>query len=116
MTPQNPDTVLQDILDRCQEFHTPCGDGALMWRKWDRLNSSEAPVILLHGGYGSWNHWVRTIPDLETHFPVLAPDLPGCGDSAEPIQPYDAEALARIISEGLDRVTSNWEHYHLVGF
>ncbi|MCC6534369.1 MAG: alpha/beta hydrolase [Burkholderiales bacterium] len=39
------------------------------------------PLVLLHGGMGSWTHWSRNIPALRAHFTVHAPDLPGCGDS-----------------------------------
>jgi pimeloyl-ACP methyl ester carboxylesterase len=38
------------------------------------------PLILFHGGMGSWTHWVRNIPALSSRFTVHAPDLPGCGD------------------------------------
>jgi pimeloyl-ACP methyl ester carboxylesterase len=39
------------------------------------------PVVLLHGPGGYGAHWMRVIPDLvETHR-VVAPDLPGHGDS-----------------------------------
>ncbi|MPZ45471.1 MAG: alpha/beta fold hydrolase [Betaproteobacteria bacterium] len=38
------------------------------------------PLILFHGGMGSWTHWARNIPALGSRFTVYAPDLPGCGD------------------------------------
>jgi pimeloyl-ACP methyl ester carboxylesterase len=38
------------------------------------------PLILFHGGMGSWTHWARNIPALRGRFTVYAPDLPGCGD------------------------------------
>lgn len=39
------------------------------------------PLVLLHGGAGSWTHWIRNIPALRARFTVHAFDLPGCGDS-----------------------------------
>jgi 2-hydroxy-6-oxonona-2,4-dienedioate hydrolase len=39
------------------------------------------PLILLHGGMGSWNHWTRNIDALAARFAVHLLDLPGCGDS-----------------------------------
>jgi pimeloyl-ACP methyl ester carboxylesterase len=58
------------------------------------------PLVLLHGGAGSWTHWIRNIPALARHYSVLAIDLPGCGDSpdvprdVEDAQYVDAVALA----------------------
>jgi pimeloyl-ACP methyl ester carboxylesterase len=39
------------------------------------------PLVLLHGGMGSWNHWTRNIDALAARYTVHALDLPGCGDS-----------------------------------
>jgi 2-hydroxy-6-oxonona-2,4-dienedioate hydrolase len=39
------------------------------------------PLVLLHGGMGSWNHWTRNVDALAARFTVHALDLPGCGDS-----------------------------------
>ena len=57
-----------------ERFETPCGDGRMVWRSW----GSGRPILLLHGGAGSWRHWIRTLPAL-SHRRVLAPDTPGLG-------------------------------------
>ncbi len=41
------------------------------------------PLVLLHGGHGSWTHWVRNIDALARRFRVIAFDLPGYGASPE---------------------------------
>jgi 2-hydroxy-6-oxonona-2,4-dienedioate hydrolase len=33
--------------------------------------------VLLHGGAGSWMHWVYTVPVFSRSYRVLVPDLPG---------------------------------------
>lgn len=38
-------------------------------------------MVLLHGGTGSWTHWIRNMPTLSRHYRVRAYDLPGFGDS-----------------------------------
>ena len=46
------------------------------------------PLVLLHGGMGSWTHWCRNVTALARKFTVIAVDLPGYGDS------NDAAALS----------------------
>ena len=116
MTNTNPRAILDSLLARCQELRSPCGDGDLVWREWGAANTERPPLVLLHGGFGAWNHWVRTIPALESQFRVIAADLPGCGDSADPPQPYDAASLAEILSSGLDHILSDDAPFDLVSF
>ena len=91
---------------------TPCGEGSMAWREW----GEGPPLVLLHGGYGSWTHWLRNIEALGAHYRVIAADLPGLGDSATPPGPITPEGLAAIISRGLDEVLPDGERFHLVGF
>jgi len=77
---------------------------------------SGPPLVLLHGGYGSWMHWIRNVLPLSGHFTVIAPDLPGLGESATPTEPHTAEGLARIIVEGLDTVLPRHADLHIAGF
>ncbi|MGI8557409.1 MAG: alpha/beta fold hydrolase [Solirubrobacteraceae bacterium] len=46
--------------------------------------AGEPAVCLIHGHDGSWRNWLETIPQLARHRCVLAPDLPGFGDSPLP--------------------------------
>ncbi len=95
-----------------QRVETPCGDGSLVWRIW----GSGPPLVLLHGGYGSWTHWIRNVPVLSRQFTVIAPDMPGLGDSATPPEPWTAEGLASIVVAGLDTVLPPGVKPHLAGF
>lgn len=81
-----------------RRLETPCGDGAMVWRAFG--DDSLPPVVLLHGGFGSWMHWLRLIPLLVPRWRVLAPDTPGLGDSAEAPAPYSAPSIAAIIADG----------------
>jgi len=46
--------------------------------------AGEGPdFVLLHGGVGSWTHWVRNVDALARRFRVLAFDLPGYGASPD---------------------------------
>jgi 2-hydroxy-6-oxonona-2,4-dienedioate hydrolase len=100
------------IAAEAQRLETPCGDGSMVWRVW----GSGPPLVLLHGGYGSWMHWIRNVTPLSRRFTVAAPDLPGLGDSATPPEPHTAEGLAGIIVEGIDAVFPSHAVLHLAGF
>jgi 2-hydroxy-6-oxonona-2,4-dienedioate hydrolase len=84
----------------------------MVWRVW----GSGPPLALLHGGYGSWTHWIRNVIALSRAFTVAAPDLPGLGESATPPAPHSAEGLARIIVEGLEVVFPKYARLHIAGF
>jgi 2-hydroxy-6-oxonona-2,4-dienedioate hydrolase len=95
-----PGAIVARIDASARKIETPCGDGHMVWHLW----GTGQPLVLLHGGYGSWTHWLRNIASLEKSFTVIAPDLPGLGDSATPPAPHSAESIAAILVEGLDRV------------
>ena len=117
MTEPSPQDTLDSLRSRCREAHTPCGDGQLVWRFWGEAEPERPAVVLLHGGFGAWNHWVRNISALETDFRVFVPDLPGCGDSDDPPEPYDAASLAAILSDGLDHLfAEDGASFDLVAF
>ena len=53
------------------------------------------PVLLLHGLGATNASMLPTLFDLAADHRVIAPDLPGFGDSAKPIRSYDAAFFAR---------------------
>ena len=82
---------------------TPCGAGTMPWRIWDTDDKAPKPtLVLMHGGSGSWTHWLRNIEFFEQRYRVLVPDLPGLGDAAELSAPYTAQQAAAIVNDGLD--------------
>ena len=103
---------VEGVAAEAQRIETPCGAGTMVWRVW----GSGPPLILLHGGYGSWTHWIGNVLVLARRFTVIAPDLPGLGESSTPPEPHTAEGLAGIIVEGLDIVLSNDAAPHIAGF
>jgi 2-hydroxy-6-oxonona-2,4-dienedioate hydrolase len=74
-----------------------------------RLHYVEAgtgmPLVLLHGGHGSWTHWAANIAPLARSFRVLAVDMPGFGASFDPEPAYDIERYAGTVSRMLDALS-----------
>jgi pimeloyl-ACP methyl ester carboxylesterase len=89
---------------------TPCGDASLVWHVWgeDGADPALAPLVLLHGGSGSWTHWLRNVlPLAASGRRVYVPDLPGFGDSALPPAGADADAAPGPIEQGLAQLLGN---------
>jgi pimeloyl-ACP methyl ester carboxylesterase len=96
---------------RSHQFRTPCGDGEMVWHCW----GEGPPLVLLHGGAGSWLHWVRTIPAFAGERMVVVPDIPGLGGSAPPPDPAPA-AIAAVVLDGLQRVIGKGARFDIAGF
>ena len=56
------------------------------------------PVVLIHGAGGGCANWYRLIGPIAARYRVLAPDLPGFGesDAVAPHPPLGAQAAARL--------------------
>jgi pimeloyl-ACP methyl ester carboxylesterase len=93
---------------------TPCGDGELVWRRWG--DDSKQPVVLAHGGSGSWTHWIKTIPALIPQYDVWAVDLPGLGDSAMPGNALTPAACGLVLADGLRQLIPAARQPQLVTF
>lgn len=109
---EEPHPLLKAIATQARRAETPCGDGSLVWRAW----GEGRPLVLLHGGSGSWRHWLRNIPVLAANRMVLCPDLPGLGDSDMPPMPASPESIGTILRDGLRRLLPDGPGYDLVGF
>ena len=100
------------IEARAERFETECGAGRMVWRAW----GAGAPVVLVHGGSGNWSHWVRNIgPLVAAGRRVLAPDLPGCGESDRPPEGEDGDVLPQWIEKGAAKLIPEGA-FDLVGF
>jgi pimeloyl-ACP methyl ester carboxylesterase len=90
----------------------------LVWHAWRPAQGAAhaTPVVLLHGGSGSWTHWVRNIqPLVDAGRTVWAVDLPGFGDSAPPPGGEDADAMPEPLEQGLQQLIGDTP-VDLVGF
>ena len=96
----------------CARRTTPNGAGEVVWRIW----GTGAPLVLLHGGTGSWMHWMRNIEELARDFTLLVPDLPGSGESSSPQPPISADGIAATLSHGLTTLIGARTRFAMAGF
>ena len=89
------------VLALATRHATPTGEAGaeVVWHAWGKQGE---PLVLLHGGSGSWTHWIRNVEALAAAGRrVFVPDLPGFGDSARPPGGQDADAVAPCVAAGL---------------
>src|SRR5689334_20014949 len=62
--------------------------------------AGKGPVVVLLHGYTQTSHmWLPLIPKLSDSHTVIAPDLPGAGDSERPASGYDKKTLAKNVHD-----------------
>jgi len=87
--------------------------GHAVWHVWGAHSPAQAdmnvtmaehhhPLVLLHGGSGSWTHWVRNVTQIAKYRPVWVLDIPGFGDSSLPADVSDADGLVPYLAEILE--------------
>jgi 2-hydroxy-6-oxonona-2,4-dienedioate hydrolase len=95
------------VLTAARRVLTPCGSGQLVWHVWGEQGADPAlpPLVLFHGGSGSWTHWLRNLlPLAASGRRVLVPDLPGFGDSALPPDGGDVDVMPEPLEAGLKQL------------
>lgn len=98
----------------------PYAWGDAVWHVWRKpqqpqSNTSDRPLVLLHGGSGSWTHWVRNVEHFAQRRSVWVLDIPGFGDSSLPEGVSDADGLVPYLAEILKR-TFMGKAVDVVGF
>jgi 2-hydroxy-6-oxonona-2,4-dienedioate hydrolase len=91
---------------------TQNGAGEVVWRLW----GTGSPLVLLHGGTGSWMHWIRNVEDLARDFMLLVPDIPGSGESSTPPAPISAGGIAATLATGVAQLIGPQTDFAVAGF
>ncbi|KAI3603410.1 2-hydroxy-6-oxo-6-phenylhexa-2,4-dienoate hydrolase (plasmid) [Cupriavidus necator H850] len=93
------DGTLVTSVDGCEVIWRSFGDGPT--------------TMLLHGGHGNWQHWVRNIGSLSRNRRLLVSDMPGFGDSGAAPR-ADLPGLVDVLARSLARLSL--DRIDLVGF
>jgi 2-hydroxy-6-oxonona-2,4-dienedioate hydrolase len=90
---------------------TSCNGGHMVWHEWGH----GPPLVLMHGGFGSWMHWIRNVEALALHYRVLAADIPGLGASDAVCDNPTPQSIGTVVAQGLRELVGD-EPLHLTGF
>jgi len=90
-------SLIQNVLAQARRIEQTYAWGQAVWHCWGR--EQYEPLVLLHGGSGSWTHWVKNVEHLAQHKQVWALDIPGFGDSELPPRAKDADDLVPYVAE-----------------
>lgn len=103
---------LSAIEKNCNKVLIKSKDSKVCWRSWGKGK----PLILLHGGYGSWAHWIKQAIPFSENYNVLIPDMPGFGESEDLTLPHTPEKISANITETLLKLISPEETPIICGF
>ena len=84
------------------------------WQPWGDQMGGEL-IVLMHGGSGSWTHWIRNIPKLSDYYELLVPDLPSLGDSSSLPPDTSPAEIAGLMAETLRKMVGP-RRFHIVAF
>ena len=109
------EAAIQRVAEKSEALTTFLPDGGMAWRCWGR-GSGKPPLFMLHGGYGSWVHWIRNVEALSEKFTVYAGDIPGLGDSDPPPDRRDPDDIGKHVAAGILSLLQDDEQARLMGF
>ena len=108
---QNLHPLIARLQAQAQRHDISHEGASVCWRQF----GSGPPLVLLHGGHGSWLHWVRNIEALATQHTVYVADMPGYGDSG-PIESGDLPTLLHTTLGSLNALLGAQQSIDLAGF
>lgn len=107
------ESQLIEHLDRIAQRHLIEHEGrSICWREF----GAGAPLVLLHGGHGSWLHWAKNIEALAASHRVLVPDLPGYGDSDSMDADRGFAGIVDTVAASVDQLLGAGTPFDLAGF
>lgn len=111
----SPASRVAALAARSQPLRIDVGGTSLAWRHWPGP-AEQPPLVLLHGGFGSWTHWVANLRSLMAYRDVWTVDIPGLGESGDLPAPQTTAHFADVLAEGFDTVLGSNAAYDLAGF
>jgi pimeloyl-ACP methyl ester carboxylesterase len=107
---EEAERFIDEIGREGETVKVPCRGSEAVWHRFGQGR----PLVMLHGGHGSWLHWIRNIRELSRSRELWLPDMPGFGDSAD-VPVHDMETLTQVMPAMINRLFPDRE-IDLVGF
>ncbi|ADH91438.1 alpha/beta hydrolase fold protein [Ancylobacter novellus DSM 506] len=108
----SPSEIVAATAARGRRIETPLSGRPLVWHAF----GEGRPLVLLHGGYGSWTHWIRNVEPLARTRLVLVPDMPGFGDSGDPEDMFTAQSVTAPVLAGLEAIIGPATPFDIAAF
>ena len=99
MDTEQADQLIARLDAAAEHRSVPFLDERVM--RW-RVFGTGDPLVLIHGGHGSWLHWIRNIEALARDHSVFVTDLPGFGDSDDPPAGSGMRTIVDAVVTALD--------------
>ena len=113
----SPEVTLQHLQSQSLAQVSHSEGCRIVWQKWPAITEAGLPpLVLLHGGFGSWTHWVHNILSLRQRRAVWTLDLPGLGDSGDMPVPASTEHFAQLVLSGVNTLLGVNSAFALAGF
>lgn len=111
-----PADQLGELLAGSTPHSTDSGGCRLAWQQWSGLGKGSPPLLLLHGGFGSWTHWVANLQALRQERTLWTVDLPGLGASGDMPKPWTTRHFAELLLAGWCSLTGEDQPFELAAF
>lgn len=103
---------IADLQARARRVHTKLsadeGSAQMVWHGWQPpagVAQRGLPLVMLHGGSGSWTHWLRVIEPLTAAgYSLWIADLPGFGESDGVPGGMDVDTLIKPLAYGIEQL------------
>jgi pimeloyl-ACP methyl ester carboxylesterase len=112
----NPADQIAALLSRATRHHTELEGCRIAWQQWPVPSKDAAPLLLVHGGFGSWTHWAANIECLSQERAVWTVDLPGLGSSGDMPKPWTTGHFAQLLLTGWRSLIGADQHFELAAF
>lgn len=112
----SPRQVLSALADSATHHTTTELGCTIAWQQWPSSATQGDPLLLIHGGFGSWTHWAANIEALSDHRAVWTLDLPGLGSSGGMPQPWTIPHFAQLVLAGWHRLLGTDQTFEIAGF
>ncbi len=96
-----------------KKIYISTDETTVCWRIWGKGQ----PIIFLHGGYGSWRHWIKQVTYLSKYYQILIPDMPGFGESSDLKSDHTPENISLNLYQTFRKLKiTDLNNINLVGF